>query len=300
MGTFGEPKHNISGPQRFKHHQNSTRRHPERYKKSETVAGEGKKKSEILGGPVEGPWRGGSRGRGSSGGGVGGSQTNNTPWGHPTLERPLPRTALAGPSSAQNFEPFFPLPRREREERKVWWEWGKSAKFLAPHLSGPHPLSSHTSGPPPPPFGEPGAEEGGGPPLLGGGGRGSREGRKSFRRSPPPALPRALEIWTLFSASSWFLAVPVLCLGVACVSLVRLWTLVHTSAGGFWTIPDYATRGWTSDLGTVLVRCSASRWRLRNAGNWISVLRAVLGSTVDANSCVCLRSLWLVFHTSPT
>ena len=36
-----------------KHHQNSTRRHPERHKKSEMVAGEGKK-SEILGGPAEG------------------------------------------------------------------------------------------------------------------------------------------------------------------------------------------------------------------------------------------------------
>ena len=40
-------------PLRFKHHQNSTRRHPERHKKSEMVAGEGKK-SEILGGPAEG------------------------------------------------------------------------------------------------------------------------------------------------------------------------------------------------------------------------------------------------------
>ena len=45
----------ILGPRRFKHHQNSTRRHLERQKKkSEMVAGEGKKKSEILGGPAEG------------------------------------------------------------------------------------------------------------------------------------------------------------------------------------------------------------------------------------------------------
>ena len=42
--------------------QNSTRRHPERHKKSEMVTGEGKK-SEILGGPAEGgPVEGGSGG----------------------------------------------------------------------------------------------------------------------------------------------------------------------------------------------------------------------------------------------
>ena len=299
MGTFGEPKHNISGPQRFKHHQNSTRRHPERYKKSETVAGEGKKKSEILGGPVEGPWRGGSRGRGSSGGGVGGSQTNNTPWGHPTLERPLPRTALAGPSSAQNFEPFFPLPRREREERKVWWEWGKSAKFLAPHLSGPHPLSSHTSGPPPPPFGEPGAEEGGGPPLLGGGGRGSREGRKSFRRSPPPGFLALLNLDTLLCEP----LVPGSPCPVSRCCLRFVGSTVDPCAHVSWRLLDDSRLCYTRvDLGSWddSRRCWASRWRLRSAGNWISVLRAVLGSTVDANSCVCLRSLWLVFHTFPT
>ena len=37
-----------------KHHQNSTRRHPEREKKSENGSGRGKKKREILGGPAEG------------------------------------------------------------------------------------------------------------------------------------------------------------------------------------------------------------------------------------------------------
>ena len=39
----------IEGPGASKHHQNSTRRHPERHKKSETVAGKGKQKREILG-----------------------------------------------------------------------------------------------------------------------------------------------------------------------------------------------------------------------------------------------------------
>ena len=47
-----------------KHHQNSTRRPPERHRNSETVAGKGKKKREILGGPAEGgPVEGGSGGR---------------------------------------------------------------------------------------------------------------------------------------------------------------------------------------------------------------------------------------------
>ena len=38
------PNVHISAPRRFKHHQNSTGRHPERRKKSEMVAGEGKNK----------------------------------------------------------------------------------------------------------------------------------------------------------------------------------------------------------------------------------------------------------------
>ena len=37
----------ISGPRRFKHHQNSTNRHPDRHKKSEMVAGEGKKSAKF-------------------------------------------------------------------------------------------------------------------------------------------------------------------------------------------------------------------------------------------------------------
>ena len=43
----------FEGPGLQKHHQNSTRRHPERDKKSKNGAGEGKN-SEILGGPAEG------------------------------------------------------------------------------------------------------------------------------------------------------------------------------------------------------------------------------------------------------
>ena len=54
-----------------KHHQNSTRRPPERDKKSEMVAGE-RKKSEILGYPGEGP----------SGGGGSGGEDQNTPTTH--------------------------------------------------------------------------------------------------------------------------------------------------------------------------------------------------------------------------
>ena len=55
--TAREPKRAHFRAPAFKHHQNSTRRHPERQKKSEMVAGE-RKKSEILGGPAEG-WSGG-------------------------------------------------------------------------------------------------------------------------------------------------------------------------------------------------------------------------------------------------
>ena len=44
----------FEGPGLHKHHQNSTRRHPKKDKKSEHGAAEGKKKSEILGGPAEG------------------------------------------------------------------------------------------------------------------------------------------------------------------------------------------------------------------------------------------------------
>ena len=51
----GSRKLGTSGLQ--KHHRNSTRRHPERDKKSEMVAGEGKKESEILGGPARVVWR---------------------------------------------------------------------------------------------------------------------------------------------------------------------------------------------------------------------------------------------------
>ena len=47
-----------------KHHQNSTRRPPERHRKSETVAGKGRKRAKFLGGPAEGgPVEGGSGGR---------------------------------------------------------------------------------------------------------------------------------------------------------------------------------------------------------------------------------------------
>ena len=41
------PNVHIRAPRRFKHHQNSTRRPPERHKKSEMVAGEGKKRAKF-------------------------------------------------------------------------------------------------------------------------------------------------------------------------------------------------------------------------------------------------------------
>ena len=43
----------LQGPDLQKHHQNSTRRHPETQKKNEMAAGKGKKESEKLGGPAE-------------------------------------------------------------------------------------------------------------------------------------------------------------------------------------------------------------------------------------------------------
>ena len=65
----------FEGPGLQKHHQNSTRRHPEREEKNEFCGGRGKKKSKILGGPGEGgPGKGGpgKGGPGKGGPGKGG------------------------------------------------------------------------------------------------------------------------------------------------------------------------------------------------------------------------------------
>ena len=62
------PNVHISGIQRFKHHQHSTRRPLER-QKGRNGGGKGKKKREILGGPAEvGPAEGGGSGGEGSGG----------------------------------------------------------------------------------------------------------------------------------------------------------------------------------------------------------------------------------------
>ena len=53
-----------------KHHQNSTRRHPEREEKNELCGGTGKKKSDILGGPGEGLSGGPREGRSPGGDGL--------------------------------------------------------------------------------------------------------------------------------------------------------------------------------------------------------------------------------------
>ena len=58
--TAREPKRTFLGPGLQKHHQNSTRRHPERHKKSETVAGKGRKRAKLwapppFGAPPSGP-----------------------------------------------------------------------------------------------------------------------------------------------------------------------------------------------------------------------------------------------------
>ena len=81
-GRRGSTAH-FRAPELQKHHQNSTRRPPERERRMKIVAGRGKKKSEILGGPAEGcpaegcpaegcPAEGGSA-EGSIGNGVQGS-----------------------------------------------------------------------------------------------------------------------------------------------------------------------------------------------------------------------------------
>ena len=49
------PNVHISGPLRFQHHQNSTRRHPERHRKSETVAGKGRKSAKFFAPHPSGP-----------------------------------------------------------------------------------------------------------------------------------------------------------------------------------------------------------------------------------------------------
>ena len=57
--TTREPKRaHLSAPVFKNHHQNSTRRHPEREEKKEISGGRENKKSEILGGPGEGRSRG--------------------------------------------------------------------------------------------------------------------------------------------------------------------------------------------------------------------------------------------------
>ena len=64
------PNVHISVHLRLKHHQNSTRRHPEREERMKIVAGEGKKRAKFWGGPAEGgpaeggPAEGGVRRRG--------------------------------------------------------------------------------------------------------------------------------------------------------------------------------------------------------------------------------------------
>ena len=49
------PNVHISGPLRFKHHQNSTRRPPERHRNSETVAGKGRKSAKFWAPNPSGP-----------------------------------------------------------------------------------------------------------------------------------------------------------------------------------------------------------------------------------------------------
>ena len=65
------------GPWGFKHHQNSTRRHPERHKKNEIVAGEGKKRAKFGEVRRRGPAEGGPAEGGLAQGGPGEAQTNN-------------------------------------------------------------------------------------------------------------------------------------------------------------------------------------------------------------------------------
>ena len=57
----------FEGPGLQSHHQNSTKRPPREEERMKTVAGEGKKKREIWGGPVEEEWGEGVRRRGSQG-----------------------------------------------------------------------------------------------------------------------------------------------------------------------------------------------------------------------------------------
>ena len=49
------PSVHISGPRRFKHHHNSTRRHPERHRKSKTVGRKRKRKRALRGPTPAGP-----------------------------------------------------------------------------------------------------------------------------------------------------------------------------------------------------------------------------------------------------
>ena len=136
-----------------------------------------------------------------------------------------------------------------------------------------------------PPQEELGAEEGGGPPLLGGGGRGSREGRKSFRRSPPPALLALKNLDTLLCEPF----VPGSPCPVSRCCLRFLGSTVEHCAHVRWRILDDSRLCYTRvDLGSWdgSRPCSASRWRLRV-------------QAIGFPSCVlCLIRKWIQAHAS--
>ena len=102
------PNVHISGPRRFKHHQNSTRRHPLRHKKSEMVAG-GEKKKRNFGPPT-------LRGR---------------PWPHPSGPHPSGTDFFwvwAPPFGAQDPEMDWPNLDWPKLVKSGWpkWDWPKS------------------------------------------------------------------------------------------------------------------------------------------------------------------------------
>ena len=120
--------------------------------------------------------------------------------------------------------------------------------------------------------------------------------RKKKRKAPRTwesghSSLRALRSWQSLSCVAVLLGFPWFDCGYLCVRQLE----------AFGRIQIILREGGPRILGrfTILVLVRRLGGASGVQANWISVLFAMLGLTVDTSSCVYLRSLWLVFHTFP-
>ena len=133
------------------------------------------------------------------------------------------------------------------------------------------------------------------------GGRGRRERKKKLPKVSSSSAPRtresghsslrALRSWQSLSCVAVLLGFPWFDCGYLCVRQLE----------AFGRIQIILREGGPRILGrfTILVLVRRLGGASGVQANWIFVLCAMLGLTVDTSSCVYLRSLWLVFHTFP-